>query len=56
MSGTRIASRHRSAFSERFERDQAAEMTNDKWDEWVNALPVHEFMAMISLKTKETTK
>jgi len=46
----RIAKRTIAAFWERYERDNVKDMTPDQWGEWVNALPIAEFMAMTDLK------
>lgn len=45
-----IAKRNQEAFWSRFERDQAASLPQDQWSEWVNKLPVGEFMAMVDLR------
>lgn len=38
--------KHVRRFIARFERDNARDMTPEQWGEWVNALPIPEFMAM----------
>lgn len=36
-------------FHQRFEADNCAEMNDDQWGEWVNAMPRDEFYAMLEL-------
>lgn len=47
---TRIAKRNESALLARYEKDGVASMTHEQWGEWVNTLPLPEFMAMMSLR------
>lgn len=47
---TLIAKRNLEAFWSRYKRDQAAAMSKDQWDDWVDSMPREEFMAMVSLR------
>jgi hypothetical protein len=48
-----IRERNLAAFWARYERDDVRGMTPEHWGEWVNALPLPEFMAMVSLRQPE---
>lgn len=44
------------SFRERFVKDNAGNMTEDQWGNWVNALPEAEFFAMMSIKEPQGKK
>lgn len=44
------------SFGKRYERDGVHAMTREQWGEWVNALPMPEFMAMIDLCSPPMSK
>lgn len=53
---TKVAKRAMASLRERYERDYETISTADKWGEWVNSLPVSEFMALVSLREPPKVK
>lgn len=53
---TKMSKRAMSAFKDRYERNHVIEMTPEQWGEWVNGLPISEFMAMMDLHDTRKTR